>query len=247
MILKHRDKELLRFEWVEPQGVRVLSVNEAEKKFLPLDMHGEATDASLWRWLKHRIVPKRRNYIQDMLLKLGIFYDVRSIIEVSKGLSLGPSLYMPWLAFPGGVTTAMKAAAMKLKGFRFKRHPEYNLSPGRLDTLERFIQDRVDKIVEYGESADNFLLISKKNEAELSVNSDESEADIVSKRIIDNIQADPYISQLELSQILGVSRSTIQRQIAMLKANGRLMLVGTGRVKSWKILSPADADEKLNE
>ena len=29
MILRHRDRELLRFEWVEPQGVRVVSVNEA--------------------------------------------------------------------------------------------------------------------------------------------------------------------------------------------------------------------------
>ena len=36
MILKHRDRELLRFEWIEPQGVRVPSVNEAERKFLPL-------------------------------------------------------------------------------------------------------------------------------------------------------------------------------------------------------------------
>jgi hypothetical protein len=26
MILKHRDKELLRFEWIEPQGVRIVSV-----------------------------------------------------------------------------------------------------------------------------------------------------------------------------------------------------------------------------
>lgn len=26
MILKHRDKELLRFEWIEPQGVRSVSV-----------------------------------------------------------------------------------------------------------------------------------------------------------------------------------------------------------------------------
>ena len=24
MILKHRDRELLRFDWVEPQGVRVV-------------------------------------------------------------------------------------------------------------------------------------------------------------------------------------------------------------------------------
>ena len=27
MVLKHRDKELLRFEWIEPQGVRIVSVN----------------------------------------------------------------------------------------------------------------------------------------------------------------------------------------------------------------------------
>ena len=27
MILKHRDKELLRFEWIEPQGVRIVPVN----------------------------------------------------------------------------------------------------------------------------------------------------------------------------------------------------------------------------
>jgi hypothetical protein len=27
MILKHRDKELLRFEWIEPQGVRIVSIN----------------------------------------------------------------------------------------------------------------------------------------------------------------------------------------------------------------------------
>ncbi len=37
MILKHRDRELLRFEWVEPQGVRVVSLNDAERRFLPLE------------------------------------------------------------------------------------------------------------------------------------------------------------------------------------------------------------------
>ena len=44
MILKHRDRELLRFEWLEPQGVRVVSVNESERKFLPLEMKGAADD-----------------------------------------------------------------------------------------------------------------------------------------------------------------------------------------------------------
>ena len=52
MILKHRDRELLRFEWVEPEGVRILSVNDAERRFLPLEMKGEATDAALWSFLR---------------------------------------------------------------------------------------------------------------------------------------------------------------------------------------------------
>ena len=88
MILKHRDTEVLRFDWLEPEGVRIVSVNEAARRFLPLDLHGQVTDEGLWRWLRHRIVPKHRNYIQEMLLKLGVSYGVRPIIEVSKGLSL---------------------------------------------------------------------------------------------------------------------------------------------------------------
>jgi hypothetical protein len=36
MILRHRDKEVLRFDWVGPQSVRVVSVNEAARQFLPL-------------------------------------------------------------------------------------------------------------------------------------------------------------------------------------------------------------------
>ena len=89
MILKHRDRELLRFEWLEPQGVRVVSVNESERKFLPLEMKGAADDDALWSWLTHRIVPKHRNYIQRMLGNIGITrMETRAIIELCKGLSL---------------------------------------------------------------------------------------------------------------------------------------------------------------
>ena len=48
MILKHRDTEVLRFDWLEPEGVRIVSVNEAARRFLPLDLHGQATDEGLW-------------------------------------------------------------------------------------------------------------------------------------------------------------------------------------------------------
>ena len=39
MILKHRDKELLQFEWIEPEDVRIVSVNESSRCFLPLDIN----------------------------------------------------------------------------------------------------------------------------------------------------------------------------------------------------------------
>ena len=43
MILKHRDKELLRFEWIEPQGVRIVSVSE-QKRILRIEEYGEKAD-----------------------------------------------------------------------------------------------------------------------------------------------------------------------------------------------------------
>ena len=89
MVLKHRDRELLRFEWREPQGVHVVSVNDAERQFLPLEMKGVANDETLWAWLKYRTVPKHRNYIQRMLGNIGLLQkDTKGIIGFCKGLSL---------------------------------------------------------------------------------------------------------------------------------------------------------------
>ena len=39
---------------------------------LPLDLHGKATDEGLWRWLKHRVVPRHRAYRAQFLSRLGI-------------------------------------------------------------------------------------------------------------------------------------------------------------------------------
>ena len=69
MILRHRDKELLRFEWVGDVRVRIVSVNEAERKFLPLEFGDERlgceTDAlryPLEDWLASRSAPVGRHY-----------------------------------------------------------------------------------------------------------------------------------------------------------------------------------------
>ena len=102
MILKHRDTEVLRFDWLEPQGVRIVSVNDEALRFLPLDMHGEATDEGLWRWLKHRVVPKHRAYIEDLMARLGLdARDVRGIIRICRGLSLNDVFWVVEDGFAG--------------------------------------------------------------------------------------------------------------------------------------------------
>ena len=89
MVLKHRDRELLRFEWLEPQGVRVLSVVEENRRFLPLEMKGKTDDEALWSWLKHRAVPRNRRNIEVLLASLGLHLnDIRGIIGICRGLSL---------------------------------------------------------------------------------------------------------------------------------------------------------------
>ena len=102
MILKHRDRELLRFDWREPEGVRIVSVNDAERKFLPLEMKGEATDESLWRWIARRTVPRGRRFIQAALTKLGINpRQISRIVDFSRGLSLNDVYWMVDDSFDG--------------------------------------------------------------------------------------------------------------------------------------------------
>jgi len=42
MLLKHRDRELLHFEWVRPFGVRGVEINADAAQFLPLDLREAA-------------------------------------------------------------------------------------------------------------------------------------------------------------------------------------------------------------
>lgn len=453
MILKHRDTEVLRFEWLEPQGVRIVSVNDAAVRFLPLDMHGEATDEGLWRWLKHRVVPKHRAYIDQVLAQLGIRNgDLRGIIRFSRGLSLNdvhwvvaendqvlwkdinlydnpfsetlaamaftggdgtvalgstspelttngmlakcwrrrdgvpvlfkggtegaansgfepysefyaaqvaealglphvpyglskfkgrlcstcpaftnnrygylsagrymtreaalsdprfadifffdaiicnpdrhlgnfgylvdndtneiigaapifdngyglfslalyknkykdefadlsafaaartPALYQPWLNVPGGLTEEMKMRARRLLGFRFTRHPHYNLPTPRLRILEDFLQKRVLEIANYSGGVENNRDIScggltvknKSQQPRCLMGAEEGAAMIAS-----NMRADPFISVSELAELLGVSRPTVLARIALLRARGVVRRVGPPKTGHWEVL-----------
>ena len=65
MILKHKDRELLRFDWIQPFGVRNLELDTRESQFLPLAFRESARKGDrrelVWKlenWLMHRTAPR---------------------------------------------------------------------------------------------------------------------------------------------------------------------------------------------
>jgi len=99
MILKHKDRALLRFDWVNPFGVKNLELDSREVRFLPLSFRELATAGSSRRltwavedWLLHRTAPMNRRFVRDMMLSLGFNpgdprYQ-RHLLEFCHGLSL---------------------------------------------------------------------------------------------------------------------------------------------------------------
>ena len=98
MILKHRDTEVLRFDWVEPFGVKNVEVNSSAERFLPLSFREQVRkdpdSLRFWLedWLLHRTPPLSRRGIRDMLRYLGFYEDdpswKRNLVIFSRGLSL---------------------------------------------------------------------------------------------------------------------------------------------------------------
>lgn len=250
MILKHRDTEVLRFEWIEPEGVRIVSVNEAARRFLPLDLHGQATDEGLWRWLRHRAVPKHRAYIAQFLSRLEIrslaLYKNKYKDEFADlagfAAARTPALYYPWLNIPGGITARMKSLALKLRGFRFRRHAHYNLPTERLRILEDFLQRRISEIAEYdsgnlekSQIASHGCTIKTKNErTDCTINRQLSGE--FADRVKLNLKADPFITMDELANILRVSRRTVSNELKRLSDSNQIQRVGSRKTGYWKVI-----------
>lgn len=450
MILRHRDREILRFEWLDAQRLRIVSVNEAELKFLPIPMKGAVNDEVLAEWLRHRAVPKNRAYIAQMLDNLGIFHDdLGAIIGFSRGLSLNdvhwvvseaesdltwrqvnlyendfsdvmafmaftgaegtvspgstspemttngmlakcwrringvpvlykggtegsansgfepysefyaaqiaealglphvsyglakykgrlcsicpcftsdrigylpagrtggksevladsrfanvflfdaiicnpdrhlgnlgylvdndtneitgvapifdngcglfssalfrnkhidefsdlsafaakrtPVLYHPWLNIPGGITEAMRSMVMRLNGFRFSRHDNYNLPAERLRIIEDFIQKRIREIAGYDQKIIVNSDVVKDCDTDRSKNRRLDDTD-VDRIILDNLKADPFLSVKELAELLEVSVVTVKRKISRLKVSGSVRRIGSAKSGHWEVL-----------
>ncbi len=106
MILKHRDTDVLRFDWVEPFGVKNVELNRSAERFLPLAYRDrvigkdERTLAyETEEWLLHRTAPMRRECIEDALRYLGFDSEDprwrRNLITFCRALSLND---VHWIA-----------------------------------------------------------------------------------------------------------------------------------------------------
>ena len=91
------DEKLLKFSMsssgLEGLTAHILSVNNDKKNLLPLGL--ELSDEGIIEWLKRRIIPKNRAFVQEILRAMGLnMNDIKGIIDVCKGLSLNDSYWV---------------------------------------------------------------------------------------------------------------------------------------------------------
>jgi transcriptional regulator with XRE-family HTH domain len=95
--LRLYDKHLLTFT-LEEQGIaglvaEILNTDERQKKLFPLDL--ELTSGGIVRWLQHRVIPKNRAFVDEILKTLDLSVgNTKGIIDVCKGLSLNDSFWI---------------------------------------------------------------------------------------------------------------------------------------------------------
>lgn len=109
----------------------------------------------------------------------------------------------------------------------------------RIAAIEDFIQKRILEIAEYGVKADEFLAISRK---QCTVNSTIREkqctvkTDSLGVQIKQNMRADPFITKMELSEILQVSPRWIARKMKLLQEAGEIRRIGADKNGHWEVI-----------
>lgn len=91
------DEKMIKFSMsssgLEGLTAHILSVNSEKKNLLPLGL--DLSDEGIIEWLKRRIIPKNRAFVQEILRTMGLnMNDVKGIIDVCKGLSLNDSYWV---------------------------------------------------------------------------------------------------------------------------------------------------------
>ena len=96
-VLTQYDIPLLSFEITEDpidgQKCHIIGINETHAHLLPLGMKRD--DDGLLAWLRSRIIPKNREYVDALLAKNGLSHsDTQGILRICRGLSLNDSYWV---------------------------------------------------------------------------------------------------------------------------------------------------------
>ena len=96
--LKQYNKTLLQFNIEEDtlDGQKITQIKDVsgtDSYLFPIGVEPNAE--SLMKWLKSRIIPKNREYVDAFLAKNGLSHnDTKGILQVCKGLSLNDSYWI---------------------------------------------------------------------------------------------------------------------------------------------------------
>lgn len=102
--LRQYDTPLLTF-YIERRGLDKMIytiewVNEEKKHLLPIGLTADSD--GLAKWLKSRVIPKNREYVDQILARSGLSHnDIMGIINICKGLSLNDSYWVVEKGFEG--------------------------------------------------------------------------------------------------------------------------------------------------
>ena len=103
-LLKYYNEPLISFEILEDpldgQSCRIYSVEERMRQFFPIGL--QLTDTGLMSWLRSRVIPRNREFVDAFLARNGLTHsNTRGIIEISKGLSLNDCYWVVNTDFTG--------------------------------------------------------------------------------------------------------------------------------------------------
>ena len=105
--LKLYDTDLMTFELtqkpLEGFSCQIISVKEENKHLLPLGMTVDGN--GVLSWLKSRVIPQNREFVDKILSVYGLTHNnISGIIQLCKGLSLNDSYWITDLNFNGKFT-----------------------------------------------------------------------------------------------------------------------------------------------
>ena len=104
--LRLYDMPLITFT-LEEQGIaglvaKIITTDERKKDLFPIDMNLRLAGEGIVGWLQHRVIPKNRAFVDEILKSLNLSVNnTKGIIDVCKGLSLNDSYWVVPQGFDG--------------------------------------------------------------------------------------------------------------------------------------------------